>query len=372
MVLRTLRLSHFRNLGVQELAFPPLGVAIIGDNAQGKTNLLEAVYYLETFRSFRGARDDRLLAFNEAVFRVEAGLGSEDGAERHVAAAYQRQGKRKKVTVDGVEPERLGEALGHVGAVVFSPSDVGIVSEGPGERRRFLDIVLSLGTPGYLAELQRFRHVLAQRNAALREAAPGATVRAWDAGLVRSGSAVTLARRAWIDARKDEFAAYYREISGGAEARMGYAPNLALNGAVSRDDVTEAYQEALVASTERERRLGSTVVGPHRDDVVFSLEGRDRELEVREFGSGGQRRTAALALRLVEAATVRDATDGEPIILMDDVFAELDEGRSARIMDLIEREETGQVILTAPKESDVRIRRDTLPRWIIENGTVRW
>ena len=123
---------------------------------------------------------------------------------------------------------------------------------------------------------------------------------------------------------------------------------------------------------DREARLGSTVVGPQRDDLLLTVAEGEGDRDLREFGSGGQRRTAALALRLVEAATIRTARGQEPIILMDDVFAELDQGRSERILSLMEEEETGQVLLTVPKESDVRLRRDSLPRWRIRDGALEW
>ncbi len=389
MYLSRLKIRHFRNLGIQDLRFPSEGAAILGENAQGKSNLLEAIYYLETFRSFRGARDDQLLAFGEDVFRVAgtlesseapdgappAGDGWSDDGEpgMEVAAAFQGRGRKKKVTVGGVESERIGDALGRLAAVVFSPSDVEIVTGGPGERRRFLDIVLSLNASGYLEALQRFRQILSQRNAALREEQPPEAVRVWDDGLVRSGARVVSERGRWISEWAEAFSGYYRSVSGGAAARMEYRPDIALEeaeAAVDEATVAEAYRRALAGSAERERRQGYTVVGPHRDEVAFAVcEGGDG-LDVRDFGSGGQRRTTALALRLVEADTVRRAREQEPVILLDDVFAELDEGRGRRILELIEEEEPGQVILTAPKESDVRLRRDVLPRWRIENGKV--
>jgi DNA replication and repair protein RecF len=380
--LSRVELRHFRNLGRQELELPPEGVAIVGANAQGKSNLLEAIYYLETFRSFRGARDAQLVAFGQDVFRVEGSLDvGADGATpdgrrgARIAAAYERRRRRKKVTVDGTEPDRLGDALGRLGAVVFSPADVALVSEGPSERRRFLDIVLSLNVKGYLRALQLFRQVLSQRNATLKEDDSGAVVRAWDAQLVRSGAEVMATRRRWVADRSEAFERYYDTISGGATARMRYRPNVEpsggdADGPEAVEQTAAAYREALAASAETERRMRTTMVGPQRDDLALTLEGDERDLDVRDYGSGGQRRTAALALRLVEAATIRDARGREPLVLMDDVFAELDPSRSERILHLIEREETGQVILTAPKESDVRIRRDTLPRWRIEGGRI--
>lgn len=372
MRLSELSLRHFRNLGVQELDVPSEGVALVGENAQGKSNLLEAIYYLETLRSFRGARDDQLLAFGEEVFRVVGTMDdarSATSAPFELAAAFQRRGRKKKVTVDGEAPPRLGDALGHLGAVIFSPADVSMVNEGPAERRRFLDIVLSLNATGYLESLQRYRQVLGQRNAALRDNQPEAMVRAWEPALVSSGARVVEGRRRWLTERQPAFSRYYEEVSGGQPAGLEYRPGFPLADAADGEEVEEAFRQALIAASDREARTGNTVVGPHRDEVRFFLDG-ERELDVRDFGSGGQRRTVALALRLAEAATIRDTRGRHPVILLDDVFAELDAGRSERVLDLMDREEPGQVILTAPKETDVRFRRDSLPRWRIACGRI--
>jgi DNA replication and repair protein RecF len=369
--LSGLHLRHYRNLAEQALDLPAEGVAIVGENAQGKTNLLEAIYYLETFRSFRGARDHRLVAFGGEHFRVVGALegeAPEDGVE--VAAAFELRGKRKKITVDGVEPERLGDGLGRMAAVVFSPADVALVSDGPGARRRYLDILLSLNHPGYLTELQSFRQILSQRNAALKDGQGVGVVEAWDDGLVGAGARIMAARLEWVRRWKEEFASYSLRVSGSQPGKVRYQPGLKLERAQDPDDIALVYREALVETRERERRLGNTLVGPHRDDLLLTVDEAGEARDLREFGSGGQRRTAALALRLVEAATIREARNQEPIVLMDDVFAELDPGRSERVMALMEEEETGQVILTVPKESDIKLRRDSLPRWRIREGTV--
>jgi DNA replication and repair protein RecF len=370
VILSRVKLRQFRNLGNQDLELPAEGVAIIGANAQGKSNFLEAIYYLETFRSFRGARDDQILAFDGDVFRVAGELQDPlDGSGAiEIAAAYQRRGRRKKVTVNGVEPGRLGDALGRVAAVLFSPSDVGIVSEGPGERRRFLDIVLSLNEAGYLEALQRFRHVLAQRNAALRDDQPGAAVGAWNGALIRSGGHVIRSRARWIADHEEGFGRYHEAISGGRWATLRYQPNVGPVEEYGEEAVEAAFGEALRDGADVERRMRTTMVGPQRDDMTITVEGA-RDVDVRDYGSGGQRRTAALSLRLVEAATIRAARGQEPLVLMDDAFAELDADRSERILELMEREESGQVILTAPKESDLRFRERNLPRWRIEDGT---
>ena len=179
-------------------------------------------------------------------------------------------------------------------------------------------------------------------------------------------------RALWVEKWNESFSAYYKGISGVRIGRMEYQPGFALNGASSRADIAEAFRSALLDAREREARLGSTVVGPQRDDLLLTVAEGEEGRDLREYGSGGQRRTAALALRLTEAATVRDARNQEPVILMDDVFAELDSGRSERILALMEEEETGQVILTVPKESDIRLRRDSIPRWRIREGALEW
>jgi DNA replication and repair protein RecF len=371
--LSRLDLRHFRNLRSQELELPPEGVALIGDNAQGKSNLLEAIYYLETFRSFRGARDEQMVTFGEGVFRV-AGTTFPDGDDEpsglEIAAAFQKKGKRKKVSVDGVEPERMTYALGRLSAVIFSPGDVELVNGGPSERRRFLDIVLSLNEPGYLPALQEYRRVLVRRNAALKAGGSAAVVAAWNQGLVRAGADVIHARRDWIESQRVAFSDYYARVSGGAGARMTYRPNLAVAAGMDQEAIREQFRKALHEAVDRERRMGITVVGPHRDDVKLHLEDEREGLDLRDYGSGGQRRTAALALRLVEARTIRERRSRKPLILLDDVFAELDEGRSERILELMESEDAGQVVLTAPKDGDVRLRKDALPRWRICNGEI--
>jgi DNA replication and repair protein RecF len=376
--LVSLRARGFRNLADQRLDFPEAGVAIVGDNGQGKTNLLEAIYYLEIFRSFRGAPDEQLVRFDGEVFRVEAGVHEDDGSLRAIAAAFERRGRRKKVTLDGAEPPRVGDAIGRLGAVVFSPSDVAIVGGGPGGRRRYLDILLSLAVPGYLRALQRFRQALAQRNAMLRQGVARQLVSAWDPGLVEWGSRVIAARAAWIRENAPGFEAHFARISGGARGRLAYEPAVPLGGeddtatAPDPSRIEDAYAAELERVAEREARRAMTLVGPHRDELSLDGEGEGGGwVDLRAFGSGGQQRTAAIALRMLEADSVRDARGHAPILLLDDVFAELDPGRARRILEWIERDEAGQVILTAPKPSDVgEVRGGELPRWTLAAGRV--
>ncbi len=356
-MLTRLRLTGYRNLEDTHLEFPPEGVALVGANAQGKTNLLEAIHYLEIFRSFRGTRDSRIIRFGEDVFRVEGVVG-----DRTVAAAYQRRGQVKKVTVDGEEPARLGDAIGQVAAVLFTPEDVRIVSDGPDERRRFLDILLSLNVPGYLEALQRFRQALSQRNRALREGSGRGAIEAWNGALARSGGKVVEIRARWIHEVRPRFSEIFAGISGGEEASLEY------RGPAEAPPWEEALLEGLLEGFEGDRQMGTTRTGPHRDDFRIHLGAESRDL--RHYGSGGQRRTGALVLRILEAETVRRRRERDPILLLDDVFAELDRDRSVALIDLLERTAAGQVILTAPKEADLSFRADRLARWSIHDGVI--
>lgn len=372
MRLTRLVLSGFRNLEDTSLQFPEAGVALIGRNAQGKSNLLEAIHYLETFRSFRGARDEDIVRFEHGFFRVEADLEDESGDMHTIVAAFQRSPRRKKVTLDGDEVSRLGDAIGLLATVLFTPEDIRLVRDGPGERRRFLDIVLSLNEPGYLKALQTFRQALSQRNAALRDPDGSASAFAWDTILIRSGAEVSWLRAQWVHEFSQVFGERYREVSGEAPAYMQYEPNIVGVGAMgSAEEVVGGYRAALVSSRVQESRRRMTVIGPHRDDLTFSSDGREGGRDFREYGSGGETRTLALVLRLLEVETARSRRGREPILLLDDVFAELDDERSRRVLGSLERLVSGQVIVTAPREGKVQFRDDVLKKWTVEGGEIR-
>jgi len=367
-VLKSLRIRAFRNLRELQLEPPEAGAMIVGPNGSGKTNLLEAIYYLEIFRSFRGAGDSDLVPFGQDVFRIEGTIRREGGTDE-LAAAFQRTGRRKKVERNRAEVGRIADAIGTFGAVVFDLDDSGLVAGSPGRRRRFLDILLSLVEPGYLQELQRYRALLGQRNEALRSG-PAGVVDAWTDGLIAPGARLMATRDAWVRKRSAAFRAYHAEISGGPGGSMTYETGL------SEPDDGETWEERLRAGLERSRardvRRGFTTVGPHRDDLGIRAEvaGSGPERDLRSFGSGGQKRTAAIALRLVEADSLREANGRDPVYLLDDVFAELDRERADRVFRLLEEGRSGQVFATAPKPTDVPLREGGLVRWRIRDGTI--
>lgn len=368
VVLRSLALRDFRNLARLDVALPEDGVAIVGENGQGKTNLLEAVYYLHLLRSARGARDVDIVRFGAAGFHIAARV---EGGEHHeLSAGFERTGRRKRVKVDGAEPTRLSDALGALPCVLFSPADVELVAGAPSARRRYLDILLALSSRPYLAALQRYRHALAQRNAALRNASrEGARgeqrVAVWEAPLAEHGAVLWRERVQWTEVAAPRFAEVCAAIGEQAPVGMRYATSLepASSGIA---DVRTALAAALEEKRALDLRRGLTHAGPHRDDLALTLDGR----ELRAFGSAGQQRSAAIALRLLEADTLSERLGARPLLLLDDPFAELDVRRSARILELLAAHGMGQTLLTVPRESDIPPALTQLARWRIVGGEI--
>jgi DNA replication and repair protein RecF len=349
VTLASISIRDFRNIERADIAIPSDGIALVGDNGHGKTNFLEAIAYLELLRSMRGVRDRDLVRFGAAAFHIAA--VSTGTAVQRVGIGVERTGK-KRITLDGVDTPRLTGALGALPSVCFSPADIALIAGAPAERRRYLDIALALSSKRYLAALRRYRAALARRNAALREAArPGArssSVAAWEPALAEQGAVLVEERRAWVAEGAAEFTRLCEEIG-------------------ERVPMQIAFAEALRRGREHDARRGITHAGPHRDDLAVTLGARDLHL----VGSAGQQRTAAIALRLLEAATFRTRGGAQPVLLLDDPFAELDRKRASRVLALLEESSAkglGQTILCVPREDEIPRAFTRLERWSVRDG----
>jgi len=366
----------FRNLQDADLEVPGAGCVIVGENGHGKTSFIEALLYPEVFRSCRGAGDRELVRFGEDGFylkTVVSGPGTArqesgqspvlsghrsrvlGGRDCTVTAGYDARTKEKRVTVDGAEPGRLADAIGIVRGVVLGPGDVALVAGGPRERRHYLDMLLALTADGYLEALGAYRRALRHRNRAT-----GADAPVWETMLAEAGATITQARRSFVERWAPSYRTHCSAMGERGEPALGYASRT--------DGSATALRDALERSRERDLARGRTSVGPHRDDLRLLLDTRD----LRDYGSAGQQRTAALALRLIEAAVQEDATGSPVAVCLDDAFAELDEGRSARLGGMIESlaARGSQVVAVVPKESDVPDVIASLPRWRVKDGTV--
>jgi DNA replication and repair protein RecF len=330
----------FRNLADLDLALPPGGAVFLGPNGHGKTNLLEALYYPVLFRSLRGARDIDVTRHGEAGFEVALTLEA-TRRPREISAGFRIVGKRKRLALDGVAPERLSAAIGHWLAVAFLPTDLGLVQGAAAERRRYLDRVLSLSDRSYLRTLSRYRAALAQRNAALRQRRPE-LARPFDATLAAAGASLVRSRLEWTAAHAEPFSTTCRALGEIAEVTMRYRGDEGLADPAN-------WPKALAGSAGRDEALGATTVGPHRHDLDLRLGSRP----LRAFGSTGQHRTAAVALKLCERQTLAATSGSEPALLLDDVFAELDQGRQERLAALLLAGGARQTFITAPREDEL-------------------
>jgi DNA replication and repair protein RecF len=360
--VRTLSIRDFRNLARVDLELPGDGAVIVGENGQGKTNLLEAIYYLQVLRSIRGARDQDLVRFGAEGFHIGAIV--ETDRVHDVRVGFERSGRRKRVRLDGVVPERLSDALGALPSVMFSPADVDLVAGPPTARRRFLDIMLALTARGYLGALQRYRGALVRRNAALRDTVRrgktlDAGVTVWEPPLAEHGAVLWVERRDWVRGVETSFADLCHAIGEPGQMSLRYSASVS-----EYDTPRISLEHALIEKRGVDMRRGLTHAGPHRDDLVITLDGRD----LRTFGSAGQQRTAAIALRMLEAATFRDRTGRAPLFLLDDPFAELDLRRATHVLALLEQTGLGQTLLAVPREGDIPRELTRLERLHIAHG----
>ena len=337
------QLKNFRNYESCDFA-PCAGVnVLIGDNGQGKTNLLEALFLCCTGRSHRTRQDKELIGWDAEFASVKLRAERNDGSHE-VEIILPANGKRR-IKIAGREAARSGELMGHVTGVLFSPEDLRTVKDGPAERRRMVDMTLSQLRPAYYYALQRYNRALKQRNEALRAAAVNpslmATLDSWDEQLALAGAELMRHRRAYIERLSAAAGETYREIAGGSE-RLG----VAYRPSVTAGDDAQSNLDALFGAREQDVRRLTTSVGAHRDEVLLTVEGR----EARAYGSQGQQRTAALSLRLAELNVMRDEMGEWPVLMLDDVMSELDPSRRRQ---LIGRLEGIQTLVTCTDLSDL-------------------
>ncbi len=351
MHLTHLSLANFRNYARLELDLAPGASIFAGENAQGKTNLLEAVYLLATTRSPRTGSDADFVRWEVASeplaaarivgralrgrteVQVELSVVSRPGANG-TGEGLPRGGKRLRV--NGL-PRRATEVIGQILAVLFTSSDMDLLTGPPAGRRRYLDLTLSQVDHAYLRALQRYQRVTQQRNVLLRRIGEGRAtpdaLSSWNEELVTQGSLITLARAAAISDLNERAAAIHAGLSEGRERlTIAYAPQLIEERKAGLPETAEEarnlYRGALARRQAKEIAAGVSLVGPHRDDLRFELDGKPAGA----FGSRAQQRTVALALRLAEAAFLRERSDQAPVLLLDDILSELDERRRAAVL----------------------------------------
>ena len=316
MVIKSLELADFRNYESLNISFDTGTNILYGDNAQGKTNILEAIYISATTRSHKGSKDREIINFEKEEAHIRTYLEKEDVQYR--VDMHLRKSKSKGIAIDGQKIKKAADLLGLLNVVFFSPEDLAIIKNGPAERRRFADMELCQLDNFYLYNLNHYNKIINQRNKLLKDMYVNPqlkdTLNIWDSQLVSFGGKVIERRELFAGQLCEIIEEIHSRLSGGKEKlTVKYEPDVSI----------ENFEKKLKENQERDIHSKTTSTGPHRDDFSFIVNGVD----IRRFGSQGQQRTAALSLKLSEIELVRKMTKDTPVLLLDDVLSELDSNR---------------------------------------------
>jgi DNA replication and repair protein RecF len=361
MRLKQLHIDSFRNLAEVELV-PGNGFNIIhGANGQGKTNLLEAVYLLGTMKSFRHARNRDLVMW-DAPTGIINGTVDKDGVTRNIALIVDREGKR--VRIDRKAVEKLADFFGNLNVVIFSPEEIAMVKGVPELRRRYLDRAVFSGDQGYLLLHHDYTKILRQRNSLLKSD-DRSGLEVWSEKLAEAGARVIRRRLAYLAEIAPLVRDYYGEIAGSGEATLAYHPHLLTEKRLTEDPAA-AIKEGLARMAADERRLCSTLVGPHRDDIEFRLHGKAAKLHA----SQGEQRSFVLALKMAEIEHIQKKFSHPPVLLLDDISSELDRERNSNLMGFLKTREMQVFISTTGLDNLALHGMDNYRTFLVSGGKV--
>ena len=359
MKIKSLKLKNFRNYDLLDLTFDDSANIFYGDNAQGKTNILEAVYLSGTTKSHRGSKDRDLIEFGKEESHIET-IVEKNGIDYQMDM-HLKKNSPKGIAINRMPIRKASELFGIVNLVFFSPEDLNIIKNGPAERRRFIDLELSQLDRVYLSNLANYNRVVNQRNHLLKEIGfsgyekHAGTLEIWEMQLIQYGNKIIERRKAFIEEMNEIISSIHKKLTGGREEiRILYEP--------SNKELT--FEQALRKYKDRDLKLKSTSVGPHRDDICFMA----GDLDIRRFGSQGQQRTAALSLKLSEIELVRQSIHDTPVLLLDDVLSELDKHRQNYLLDSIHDIQT--LITCTGVEDFVNHRFSINKVFHVQNGQV--
>ncbi|MDC7289208.1 DNA replication/repair protein RecF [Blautia schinkii] len=324
MYIESIQLKNFRNYETLEMEFDKGTNILYGDNAQGKTNILEAIYLCGTTKSHKGSKDKEIIRFHEDESHIRMMVNKDEMSYK--IDMHLRKNKAKGAAINGLPIKKARELFGVVNLVFFSPEDLNIIKNGPGERRRFLDLELCQLDKLYLTDLASYNHIVNQRNKLLKDLYVNPRLRetldVWDIQMVSYGEKIIEKRRQFVEELNEIIHEIHSNLTGGLEhLEVIYEPSVE-----SHD-----FAAALVRNKDRDTRMKLTSVGPHRDDFCVVAEG----IDIRKYGSQGQQRTAALSLKLSEIYLVKRKIKDTPVLLLDDVLSELDSSRQTYLLDSI-------------------------------------
>lgn len=353
-----MKLKNFRNYDLLDLEFDSNTNIFYGDNAQGKTNILESIYLTGTTKSHRGTKDRDLIKFGQEEAHIET-IVEKRGVPFKIDI-HLKKNSPKGIAINKVPIKKASELFGIINIVFFSPEDLNIIKNGPAERRRFIDLELAQLDKVYLNDLSNYNRIVNQRNKLLKDIYDKkdlmATLDIWDLQLVNYGNKVIERRKIFIEQMNEIIGSVHEKLTGGKERlQLVYEPGVK----------SDNFEEALRKNRERDLKMKSSSVGPHRDDICFLC----GDLDIRKFGSQGQQRTAALSLKLAEIELVKQEVKDTPILLLDDVLSELDKHRQNYLLDSINDVQT---LITCTGLDDFVNKRFSINKILhVEQGHVK-
>lgn len=357
MIIQSLELHNFRNYNDLKIDFNGGTNIFYGDNAQGKTNILESIYLMATTKSHKGSKDQDIIKFGQEESHIRVLLKKEDITRQ--IDMHLRKNKSKGIAIDSQRVKKAADLLGLLNVVFFSPEDLNIIKNGPAERRRFIDMELCQLDSFYLYNLNHYNKIVNQRNKLLKEISfnPSLkeTLSIWDSQLVSFGGKIIERRQSFIDQLNIIINEIHYKLSGGKEnLKIEYEKNVE----------NRELEEKIKKFHERDLLLKQTTIGPHRDDIAFNV----NDIDIRKFGSQGQQRTAALSLKLSEIELVKKSIHDTPLLLLDDVLSELDSNRQNYLLNQIGNIQT--IITCTGLDEFVKNRFEINKVFKVTNGVV--
>lgn len=357
MILKSLELANFRNYEELNIIFDKGTNILYGDNAQGKTNILEAIYVSATTKSHKGSKDKEIINFDKEEAHIRTYLEKENVETR--VDMHLRKNKSKGIAIDGQKIKKAADLMGLLNVVFFSPEDLSIIKDGPAERRRFADMELCQLDSFYLYNLNHYNKIIGQRNKLLKDMyfqpELKETLNIWDSQLVSFGSKIIERREQFVKQLGDIIFDIHKKLSGGKEELViAYEPDVSI----------EDFEKQMKYNQDKDIRLKQTTTGPHRDDFSFVVNGVD----IRKYGSQGQQRTAALSLKLSEIELVKKISKDTPVLLLDDVLSELDSNRQNYLLNSIGNIQT--IITCTGLDEFINNRFEINKIFKVTNGTV--
>ena len=357
MIIKSVELLNFRNYETMKMEFSPTTNIIFGDNAQGKTNILEACYLSGTSKSHKGSFDREMIRFGESESHIRT-LIEKEGRQIQIDL-HLKKNKSKGIAINQVPIKRINELFGYLNIIFFSPEDLNIIKDGPSLRRRFMDAELCQLDKIYLNNLTNYNKILNNRNQLLKDIYFKPSLRntldVWDEQLISYGKKLIKRRREFINDIAPIVYDMHYKISGEKEKlKIAYEPNT--------EDFL--FVDELFSSKDKDLKSGTTNVGPHRDDLKFSVD----DVDIRKYGSQGQQRTCALSLKLSEIKVVEDTIDDKPVLLLDDVLSELDSTRQNYLLNSLY--DTQTIITCTGLDEFVKNRFEINKVFHVEKGCV--